>query len=92
MTRIFEGKRNTKTLLLSLKRHQGRREQVDTMVTEQCLRFEENTQIPQKSKCININYYLILTTWLMEPGDSMQYSQELSENPYPDANQPNSPH
>jgi hypothetical protein len=30
--------------------------------------------------------------WLMEPGGSMPHSQDLSNNPYPEPNQPNSPH
>ena len=33
-----------------------------------------------------------LTPWLMEPGGSMLHSQGLSDNPYPDSNQPNYPH
>ena len=33
-----------------------------------------------------------LTPWLMEPGGSMQHSQGLSNNSYPEPNQPNSPH
>ena len=38
--------------------------------------------------------YLInqLTPWLMEPGGSMPHSQGLSNNSYPEANQPSSPH
>ena len=34
----------------------------------------------------------VLTPWLMQPGGSMQHSQGLSNNPYPEPNQPNSPH
>ena len=33
-----------------------------------------------------------LTPWLMEPGGSMPHSQGFSNNPYPEPNQPNSPH
>ena len=33
-----------------------------------------------------------LTSWLMEPGGLMPHSQGLSNNPYPEANQPNYPH
>ena len=33
-----------------------------------------------------------LTPWLMEPGGSMPHSQGHSNNPYPEPNQPNSPH
>ena len=33
-----------------------------------------------------------LTPWLMEPGGSMPHSQGLSNNPYPELNQPNYPH
>ena len=35
---------------------------------------------------------LILTPWLMEPGGSMQHSQEFISNPYPEPGQPNAPH
>ena len=35
---------------------------------------------------------LLLTPWLMEPGGSMAHSQGLSNNSYPEPNQPNSPH
>ena len=35
---------------------------------------------------------LTLTPWLMEPGSSMPHSQGLSNNSYPEPNQPNSPH
>ena len=34
----------------------------------------------------------LLATWLMEPGGSMPHSQGLSNNPYPEENQPNSSH
>ena len=33
-----------------------------------------------------------LTPWLMEPGGSVPPSQGLSNNPYPEPNQPNYPH
>ena len=33
-----------------------------------------------------------LTPWLMEPGGSMPHSQGLSNNSYPEPNQPNYPH
>ena len=33
-----------------------------------------------------------LTPWLMEPGGSLPHSQGLSNNSYPEPNQPNSPH
>ena len=33
-----------------------------------------------------------LTPWLMEPGGSMPHSLGLSNNSYPEPNQPNSPH
>ena len=33
-----------------------------------------------------------ITPWLMEPGGSMPHSQGLSNNFYPEPNQPNSPH
>ena len=33
-----------------------------------------------------------LTPWLMEPGGSMPHSQGLSNNFYPEPNQPNYPH
>ena len=33
-----------------------------------------------------------LTPWLMETGGSMPHSQGLSNNSYPEPNQPNSPH
>ena len=33
-----------------------------------------------------------LATWLMEPGGSMPHSQGLSNNTFPEPNQPNSPH
>ena len=32
----------------------------------------------------------LLTPWFMEPGGSKLYSQELSNNPYPEPNQLNS--
>ena len=35
---------------------------------------------------------ILLTPWLMEPGGSMPHSQGLSNNSYPESNQPNSPH
>ena len=35
---------------------------------------------------------LLLTPWLMELGGSMPHSQGLSNNPYPEPNQPNSPY
>ena len=31
----------------------------------------------------------MVTPWLMEPGGSMPHSQELSNNPFPEPNQPN---
>ena len=34
----------------------------------------------------------ILTPWFMEPGGSIPHSQGLSYFPYPEPNQPNSPH
>ena len=34
----------------------------------------------------------LLTPWIMEPGGSMRHSQGLSNNSYPEPNQPNSPH
>ena len=37
-------------------------------------------------------YYIALTPWLMEPGGSMPHSLGLSNNPYPEPNQPNYPH
>ena len=37
-------------------------------------------------------YILKLTPWLMEPGGSMPHSQGLSNNSYPEPNQPNYPH
>ena len=43
------------------------------------------------TKEIAIRFY-ILTPWLMEPGGSMPHSQGLSNNSYPELNQPNSPH
>ena len=33
-----------------------------------------------------------LTPWLMEPVGSMLHSQGISNNSYPEPNQPNSPH
>ena len=33
-----------------------------------------------------------LLPWLMEPGGSMSHSHGLSNNSYPETNQPNSPH
>ena len=33
-----------------------------------------------------------LTPWLMEPGGSMPHSRGLSNNPFPELNQPNYPH
>ena len=33
-----------------------------------------------------------LTSWLMKPGGLMPHSQGLSNNPYPEPNQPNYPH
>ena len=33
---------------------------------------------------------LLLTPWFVEPGGSIPYSQGLSNNPYPEPNQPNS--
>ena len=42
------------------------------------------------SSCLII--YNKLTPWLMEPGGSMPHSQGLSNNPYPELNQPNYPH
>ena len=39
-----------------------------------------------------ISVYLTLTPWLMEPGGSMPHSQGLSNNSYPEPNQPNYPH
>ena len=36
--------------------------------------------------------YVPVTPWLMEPGGSMPQSQGLSNNSYPEPNQPNSPH
>ena len=33
-----------------------------------------------------------LTPWFMKPGGSMPHSQGLSNNPYPELNQPNYPH
>ena len=33
-----------------------------------------------------------LTPWLMEPGGLMPHSQGLSNNSYPEPNQPNYPH
>ena len=33
-----------------------------------------------------------LTPWLMEPGGSIPHSQGLSNNSYPEPNQPNYPH
>ena len=35
-------------------------------------------------------YTNIQTPWHMEPGGSMLHSQGLSNNPYPEVNQPNS--
>jgi hypothetical protein len=35
--------------------------------------------------------FYILTPWLMEPEGSMPNSQGLSNNSYPEPNQPNSP-
>ena len=34
----------------------------------------------------------LLTPWFMEPSGSMPHSQGISNNPYPEPNQPNSPH
>ena len=33
-----------------------------------------------------------LTPWLMKPGGSIPHSQGISNNPYPELNQPNYPH
>ena len=41
--------------------------------------------------CIHGNT-INLTPWLMEPGGSMPHLQGLSNNSYPEPNQPNSPH
>ena len=38
------------------------------------------------------NKLLILTPWLTEPDGLMPHSQGLSNNPYPEPNQPNSSH
>ena len=40
---------------------------------------------------LKIIYLLVkqLTQWLMEPRGSMQHAQGLSNNPYPESNQPN---
>ena len=40
--------------------------------------------------CVYI--YITLTPWLMEPGGSKPHSQGLSNNSYPEPNQPNYPH
>ena len=39
-----------------------------------------------------MKYTLILTPWLKKPVGSMPHSQGLFNNPYPEPNQPNSPH
>ena len=41
---------------------------------------------------IKYNYLYTLTPWIMEPRGSMPYSQGLSNNSYPELNQPNSSH
>ena len=54
-----------------------------------------NMMIMKISKMImiTVTFYVIkLTPWLMEPGGSMPHSQGLSNNSYPELNQPNYPH
>ena len=46
---------------------------------------EDAKHSPKRSSVI-IN---LLTPWLMEPGGSIPHSQGLSNNPYPEPNQPN---
>ena len=45
----------------------------------------------KKKRIMGTLYYTLdyLTPWLMEPGGSMPHSQGLSNNPYPETNQPN---
>ena len=49
----------------------------------------ETAELREIYKC---REYIKLTPWLMEPEGSMPHSQGLSNNPYPEPNQPNYPH
>ena len=45
-----------------------------------------------KARSTGAGVVIVLTPWLMEPVGSMPQSQGLSNNPYPELNQPNYPH
>ena len=51
--------------------------------------FAKINKVRYVSKCVCEG---LLTPWLMEPGGPMLHSQGLFNNPYPEPNQPNSPH
>ena len=59
-------------------------------------KFEHKLFISEKRELMNFTYMYLctkyITSWLMEPGGSMPNSQGLSNNPYPEPNQPYYPH
>ena len=67
-------------------------------VNESILRIKHFAEIGRKYYTTsifmdsNLLHRRYLTPWLMEPGRSMPHSQGLSNNSYPEPNQPNYPH
>ena len=61
----------------------------DPVLSDLFQNYSSSGFISKSSPLISLRVINQLILWFMEPGDSISHSQGISNNPYPETNQPN---